>query len=166
MNKQFVKHFFRPTSSQPFNWRIFFHGIILLSVTCSSPRNFSLKSMFFRRLFSDRAFCPASGLLWSNLGEQNTNILCRGTKPVLSQIHSHLACGCPNDEHFNDPSTLCFFETVQHPKLLSTAESHKMLLCADLTDHAVERRSLHGIIALMDANNFSSSRMFSLIECL
>lgn len=40
-----------------------YYNDILRSVIVSSPRNFSLKLMFFSRLFSDRALRKASGLL-------------------------------------------------------------------------------------------------------
>ena len=42
---------------------ISYYNDILRSVIVSSPRNFSLKLMFFSRLFSDRALRKASGLL-------------------------------------------------------------------------------------------------------
>lgn len=49
--------------------------VLLLSVISSSPRNFSLKLMFFSRLLSDRAFRAASGLFCSSLKRENTNTL-------------------------------------------------------------------------------------------
>lgn len=56
--------------------------ILLPSVICSSPRNFSLKSMFFSRLLSDRAFRAASGLFCSSLKRENTNTLWGHQKSV------------------------------------------------------------------------------------
>lgn len=64
-------------------WKIL--KIDLPSVMFSSPRNFSLNSMFFSRLLSDRALWAASGLLNSKLEKRNHR---RKQKCGIRQNHS------------------------------------------------------------------------------